>query len=59
MQNDTQKTGAVALYTSSYADFAATKLPTGKFHVIGVVKRYKDEWEFIIRDLIDIKIVNE
>jgi hypothetical protein len=59
MENNTKNAGAVALYTSSYADFAATKLPTGKFHVIGVVKRYKDEWEFIIRDLIDIKIVNE
>ena len=58
MEWDTQKAGSVALYTSSYADFAATKLPTGKFHVIGVVKRYKEEWEFIIRDLIDIKIVN-
>ena len=58
MEWDTQKSGSVALYTSSYADFAASKLPTGKFHVIGVVKRYKDEWEFIIRDLKDIKIVN-
>jgi len=58
MEWDTQKKGSVALYTSSYADFAASKLPTGKFHVIGIVKRYKDEWEFIIRDLKDIKIVN-
>jgi len=59
MEWNTLNKGAVALYTSSYADFAATKLPTGKFHVIGIVKRYKDEWEFIIRDLKDIKIVNE
>lgn len=58
MQNDTQKSGAVALYTSSYADFAATKLPTGKFHVVGIVKRYKDEWEFIVRDITDVRVAN-
>jgi len=49
--------GAVQLYTSSYADFAATKLPTGKFNVIGVVKRYRKQWEFIVRDLQDIQEV--
>lgn len=57
MENDTQKSGSVALYTSSYADFAANKLPSGKFNVTGVVKRYKDEWEFIVRDFEDIKPV--
>lgn len=57
MENDTQKTGAVALYTSSYADFASNKLPTGKFNVTGIVKRYKDEWEFVIRDFEDIQEV--
>ncbi|MCH5306799.1 MAG: hypothetical protein J1E37_01865 [Prevotella sp.] len=54
MQYDTQQSGAVVLYTSSYADFAANKLPKGRFNVTGVVKRYKDEWEFIIRDFEDI-----
>ena len=57
MENDTQKSASVALYTSSYADFAATVLPAGKFNVTGVVKRYKDEWEFIVRDLNDIQEV--
>jgi hypothetical protein len=57
MENDTQKSGSVALYTSNYADFSANKAPTGKFNVIGVVKRYKDEWEFIVRDYNDIQEV--
>lgn len=54
MEYDTQKTGAVCLYTSSYADFAASKLPSGKFTLVGIAKRYKEEWEFIIRDIYDI-----
>ena len=60
MEWDTQKKGAIAvcLYTSSYADFAANKLPTGKFNIVGIAKRYKDEWEFIVRDFQDIQVAN-
>lgn len=58
MENDTKNSGAVCLYTSSYADFAASKLPAGKFNVVGIAKRYKDEWEFIVRDITDIQVAN-
>ena len=51
------QTGGVQIYTSNYADFAAKKLPTGKFNVTGVVKRYKDQWELIIRSIDDVEEV--
>ena len=51
------QSGGVQIYTSNYADFAAMKLPTGKVNITGVVKRYRDQWEFIIRSLDDIEEV--
>ena len=51
------QTGGVQIYTSNYADFAAVKLPTGKVNITGVVKRYRDQWEIIIRSLDDIEEV--
>lgn len=51
------QSGGVQIYTSNYADFAAIKLPTGKVNITGVVKRYRDQWEFIIRTLDDIEEV--
>ena len=51
------QSGGVQIYTSNYADFAAMKLPTGKINITGVVKRYRDQWEFIIRSLDDIEEV--
>lgn len=61
--SDTQKGVAVQIYTSSYADFAAMKLPTGKVNVTGVLKHYcnkqgqRDQWELIMRSLADIEEV--
>lgn len=52
------QTGGVQIYTSNYADFAAKKLPTGKVNIIGVVKRYRDQWEIIVRSENDIQPAN-
>lgn len=49
--------GGVQIYTSCYADFAALKLPAGKVNIIGVAKRYRNQWEFIIRSIEDVKEV--
>ena len=61
--SDTNDGVAVQIYTSSYADFAAMKLPTGKVNVTGVLKHYcnkkgqRDQWELIMRSLSDIEEV--
>ena len=49
--------GGVQIYNSSYADFAANKLPHGKINITGVFKRYRDQWEIIIRSLDDVEEV--
>ena len=54
-----EQTGGVQLYTSNYADFAAMKLPTGKMNLTGVIKRYRDQWELILRTIDDVEIINE
>lgn len=51
------QTGGVQIYTSNYADFAAMKLPAGKINVTGIVKRYREQWEIIIRSIDDIEEV--
>ena len=51
------QTGGVQLYTSNYADFAAKKLPTGKMNLTGVIKRYRDQWELIIRTIDDVEVL--
>lgn len=47
----------VMLYTSNYADFAANTLPTGKVNVTGIMKRFNNTWEIIIRTLDDVEEV--
>lgn len=49
--------GGVQIYTSNYADFAAMPLPTGKVNITGVFKRYRDQWEIIVRTIDDIEEV--
>lgn len=49
--------GGVQIYTSNYADFAAMKLPSGKVNITGVVKRYRNQWEIIIRSIDDVQAV--
>lgn len=55
--SSTTKNGgtAVMLYNSNYADFAATALPHYMVSVTGIMKRYNDSWEIVMRDLNDIK----
>ena len=48
---------SVILYNSNYADFAANPLPTGKVNVTGIMKRYNNMWEIIIRSLDDVEEV--
>lgn len=45
------------VYTSNYADFASSPLPQGKVNVTGILKRYNNSWELIIRSLDDIEAV--
>lgn len=44
----------VIVYNSNYADFANVKVPTGKVNITGIIKRYNNQWEVIIRSLDDV-----
>ena len=46
------------VYTSNYADFAATYVPTGKVNVTGIVITYNRYKEFIIRSIDDVQPAN-
>lgn len=48
-------TSSIVVRTSSYADFAAKQLPTGKLNITGVFTRYKTTWQILIRDERDIQ----
>ena len=45
---------SVIVRTSSYAKFAAKKLPTGKCDIIGIASRYNAIWQIEIRKVEDI-----
>lgn len=45
----------VVLRTSTYADFAKQAMPTGRVDITGVATRYNDTWQFLMRDINDIK----
>ena len=45
----------VVLRTSTYADFAQQAMPTGRVDITGVASRYNDTWQFLMRDIKDIK----
>lgn len=45
----------VMMYNSPYSDFAARILPQGKCNITGILKRYNNNWEIIIRDENDIE----
>lgn len=47
------------IYTSTYADFANTPIPTGKMNLTGIWKQFKGSWELIIRDANDIEVIKE
>ena len=46
---------SIVVRTSSYADFAAKQLPTGKLNITGVFTRYRTTWQILIRDEKDIQ----
>ena len=48
-------TSSIVVRTSSYADFAAKHLPTGKLNITGVFTRYRTTWQILIRDERDIQ----
>lgn len=48
----------VMLYNSPYCDFAARTLPQGKVNLTGIMKRYDNNWEIILRSLDDVQEVN-
>ena len=49
---------SVMVYTSNYADFAATYVPTEKVNVTGIVVTYNRYKEFIIRSIDDVQPAN-
>ena len=49
---------SLQIRTSTYAKFAAEKLPEGKLNITGVFTRYTDTWQVLIRDLDDVKPAN-
>lgn len=48
-------TSSIVVRTSSYADFAAKQLPTGKLNITGVFTRNRTTWQILIRDERDIQ----
>lgn len=49
----------VQVYNSNYADFADAVVPTGMVDVTGIMKRYNNSWELIIRTLDDVQVVTD
>lgn len=53
------------IYTSTYADFANTPIPTDKMNLTGIWKVYQSsdtgspKWELVIRDTNDIEVIKE
>ena len=41
--------GALALRTSNYADFALAVMPTGKLDITGILGRYNNGWQLLLR----------
>ncbi|MBR4787784.1 MAG: OB-fold nucleic acid binding domain-containing protein [Bacteroidales bacterium] len=47
--------GTVVLRTSNYANFRAAMLPEGTGTVVGILTRYNDDIQMVIRDLNDVQ----
>lgn len=48
----------IVVRTSTYADFAAEKLPSGKVNITGIFTRYNNKWQVIIRKASDVENAN-
>lgn len=46
----------IKIYTSPYATFANENLPATEFSITGVLLKYKDNYQIVIRDLNDISV---
>ena len=47
----------IVVRTSTYADFAADKLPVSKVNITGIFTRYNNKWQVIIRSVKDVEFV--
>ena len=47
----------VVVRTSTYAKFAANKLPQGKVNITGLFTRYNNKWQILCRTADDIEVV--
>ena len=45
----------LSFITVTLLKFANSKVPTGKVDIVGIFKRFNNQWEIIIRSLDDIK----
>lgn len=45
----------IVVRTSTYADFAADTLPSGKVNITGIFTRYNNKWQVIIRSAKDVE----
>jgi hypothetical protein len=54
----TQYGNSIYLYNSQYASFAGNPLPTGTVNVTGIMIRYNNTWELIIRNINDVEEVH-
>ena len=43
------------LYTSAYANFSMEVMPQGSVNITGILLRYNNQWEVVVRTLNDIK----
>ena len=43
--------------TSTYADFAAVPLPTGRVNITGIFTRFRNTWQILIRQKSDIQTI--
>ena len=43
--------------TSTYADFAALPLPTGRVNITGIFTRFRNTWQILIRQKSDIQTI--
>jgi len=58
-QNLSEYGSNVIVRTSSYADFAASVMPTGACNITGIATRYNSTWQIMIRKTSDIVILSE
>ena len=48
---------SIVVRTSTYADFAADKLPVSEVNITGIFTRYNNKWQVIIRSAKDVEFV--